>query len=265
MDEWVSTQWEAKRTIHTYARSDTRLCALRKTALTPGYLVRYADDFLIITDTRTHAEEWKARLQSFLHSKIRGVIQYSQGCTWASVAMQKHGRRLQLAQMRRLKQYTGKWIPANQTQNLPHVHQQYKQKIPSVKYHDIYVGFTAIAFCSWEKTYSKNQDETPYTEAGRQAYFQRTKKKRINARLDEMYPDKTARVASYGQRGKLNNFEFIMNRAYALNRDKLKYRVCGGWLISATPWAHRINPNLPLDKVNRVIIWFRSIRNALWR
>ena len=33
---------------------------------------------------------------------------------------------------------------------------------------------------------------------------------------------------------------------------KLKCRVCGGWLISATPWAHRINPNLPLDKVNRV-------------
>ena len=43
-----------------------------------------------------------------------------------------------------------------------------------------------------------------------------------------------------------------MNRAYALNRDKLKCRVCGGWLISAAPWAHRINPNLPLNKVNRV-------------
>ena len=51
---------------------------------------------------------------------------------------------------------------------------------------------------------------------------------------------------------KSRNFEFIMNRAYALNRDKLKCRVCGGWLISSTPWAHRINPNLPLDKVNRV-------------
>lgn len=43
-----------------------------------------------------------------------------------------------------------------------------------------------------------------------------------------------------------------MNRAYALNRDKLKCRVCGGWLISSTPWAHRVNPYLPLDKVNRV-------------
>ena len=78
------------------------------------------------------------------------------------------------------------------------------------------------------KTLSKNQDETPYTEAGRQINFERTKKKRINARLDELYSDKSARAISYGKWGKLNNFEFIMNRAYALNRDKLKCRVCGG-------------------------------------
>jgi len=43
-----------------------------------------------------------------------------------------------------------------------------------------------------------------------------------------------------------------MNRAYALNRDKLKCRVCAGWLISGTPYAHRINPFLPLNKVNKV-------------
>ena len=43
-----------------------------------------------------------------------------------------------------------------------------------------------------------------------------------------------------------------MNRAYALNRDKLKCRVCGEWLISGTPYAHRVNPHLPLERVNRV-------------
>ncbi|MDE7260683.1 MAG: group II intron reverse transcriptase/maturase, partial [Oscillospiraceae bacterium] len=40
--------------------------------------------------------------------------------------------------------------------------------------------------------------------------------------------------------------------SYALNRDKLKCRVCGGWLIYGTHWAHRINPQLPLNQVNRV-------------
>ena len=334
MDEWVAKQWEQKQTRYQYSNESGRYHALHKTALIPGYLVRYADDFVIVTDTRAHAEDWKARLQTFLqnrmkltlstektlitdirkkhikflgfefkmvpgksrrgyiprtlpdrdrlkrkvdkiteeikhiprnyskekmigainrvNSEIRGIIQYYQCCTWVNIAMQKHARKLSWAGIRRLKQYKGKWIPANQTQNLPRIHQQYTQKIPSIKYRDIYVGFTALTFCRWEKTYPKKQDETPYTETGRQLYFERTKKRRQQARLDEMYSDKADRAISYGKWGKLNNYEFIMNRAYALNRDKLKCRVCGGWLISGTPYAHRVNPNLPLDKVNRV-------------
>ena len=335
MDEWVSKQWEAKRTRYCYIQEKERYAALRKrTHLIPGYLVRYADDFIIATDTRAHAEDWKARLQIFLQNKmkltlsqektlitdirkkhikflgyefkmvqgksrrgyiprtipdqtrlkrkaekiaddikkiprnysreqminainrinsqIRGIIQYYQCCTWVNIAMRKYSRWLQLTAMRRLKQYKGKWIPANEVQNLPRVHQQYKQKIPSIKYRDIHIGFTALTFCKWERTPGKNQAETPYTEEGRQLHFERTKKKKIQARLDEMYSDKTAQTILHGKWNKLNNFEFIMNRAYALNRDKLKCRVCGGWLISATPYAHRINPNLPLDKVNRV-------------
>ena len=334
MDEWITGQWEQKRTRYQYAQQGKRLYSLRKTALTPGFLVRYADDFVIITDTHAHAESWKNRLQVFLQTKmkltlstektlitdvrrkfikflgyefkqvpgkaqkgyvarsipdrarlkrkvdgiaenikkiprdysreqliveinrinsqIRGVIQYYQCCTWVNVSMKKYSRRLQMIAKSRLKQYKGKWIPANQTQNLPRIHQQHKQKIPSVKYRDIYVGFTALTFCNWEKTFPKNKDETPYSETGRQIYFKRTKKKRINARLDEMYSVHTAKIVTNGSWGKLNNFEFIMNRAYALNRDKLKCRVCGGWLISGTPLAHRVNPNLPLNKINRV-------------
>ena len=334
MDEWITKQWEIKKTEYPFSKPYRKYKGLRRTALIPGFLVRYADDFIIITDTRAHAEDWKKRLQIFLHSKmkltlspektlitdirkkyikflgyeykvvpgkarkgyiprtiperdrlrrktdkiahdikkiphyysreqmvdainrinsqIRGLIQYYQCCTWVGTSMKKYGRRLQMVEKARLNQYKGKWIPANQTQNLPRVHQQYRQKIPSIKYRDIYVGFTAITFCKWEKALQKNQAETPYTEAGRQINFERTKKKRINARFDELYSEKSARAISYGKWGKLNNFEFIMNRAYALNRDKLKCRVCGGWLISSTPWAHRVNPYLPLDKVNRV-------------
>ena len=334
MDEWITKQWETKKTVYPFSKPYRKYKGLRRTALIPGFLVRYADDFIIITDTRAHAEDWKNRLQIFLHSKmkltlspektlitdirkkyikflgyeykvvpgkarkgyiprtiperdrlkrktdkiahdvkkiphyysreqmvdainrinsqIRGIIQYYQCCTWVNISMKKHSRRLQIVARRRLTQYKGKWIPANQTQNLPRVHQQYKQKIPSMKYRDIYIGFTALSFCKWEKTIPKKEEETPYTEAGRQLFFERTKKRRIHARLDEMYSEKSARATRYGQWGKLNNFEFIMNRAYALNRDKLKCRVCGGWLISSTPWTHRVNPNLPLNKVNRV-------------
>ena len=52
MDEWITAQWENKRILHAYSRSDGKMYSLRKTALTPGYLARYADDFVIITDTR---------------------------------------------------------------------------------------------------------------------------------------------------------------------------------------------------------------------
>ena len=334
MDEWITKQWEIKKTEYPFSKPYRKYKGLRRTALIPGFLVRYADDFINITDTRANAEDWKKRLQIFLHSKmkltlspektlitdirkkyikflgyeykvvpgkarkgyiprtiperdrlrrktdkiahdikkiphyysreqmvdainrinsqIRGIIQYYQCCTWVNISMKKYSRRLPFVARRRLTQYKGKWIPAIQTQNLPRVHQQYKQKIPSMKYRDIYIGFTALSFCKWEKTIPKKEEETPYTEAGRQLFFERTKKKRIHARLDEMYSEKSARATRYGQWGKLNNFEFIMNRAYALNRDKLKCRVCGGWLISSMPWAHRVNPNLPLNKVNRV-------------
>ncbi len=334
LDEWVTKQWENKKTRHIYETPGGRRRALYKTSLIPGWLVRYADDFVIITDSRIHAEQWKARLQEFLqrkikltlsaektlitdvrrkhikflgyefkmipgnskqgyitktipdrdrlqrkvdniaesikkipqnysreqfigeinriNSQVRGIIQYYQCCTWVNVAMHKHSHRLQLIAKRRAKQFRGKWIPANQTQNLPHIHQQRKQKIPSIKYRDIYIGFTALAFCKWENVFPKNQAETPYSETGRQLYFKRTKKKRMNARLDEMYSKRTTEAVCYSKWGKLNNFEFVMNRAYALNRDRLKCRVCGGWLISVTPCTHRINPYLPLNQVNRV-------------
>ena len=334
MDEWVAKQWEEKATRHRYAQLSGKHHALRKSGLTPGFLVRYADDFVIVTDTRAHAKEWKNRLQTFLrekmkltlsqektlitdvrkkrikflgyefkmipgkakrgyitrtrpdrerlkrkvdeivreikkipldysreqmldainriNGKIRGVIQYYECCTCVNVAMREHLQRIQWAAMRRLKQYKGKWIPANQTRNLPRVHQQYAQKLPAIQYREIYVGFTAITFCKWRKTPAKNQAETPYTKEGRDINFKRTKRKKIHARLDEMYSDKAARGAIYGKRDNLNNFEFLMNRAYALNRDGVKCRVCGGWLIGHRPYTHRINPFLPIDKVNRV-------------
>ena len=72
MDEWVSKQWETKRTRHQYVQDQSRYAAMRKkTALIPGYLARYADDFIIATDTRAHAEDWKNRVQSFLQERMK--------------------------------------------------------------------------------------------------------------------------------------------------------------------------------------------------
>lgn len=335
LDQWVTGQWEQKKTRYAYKGWKNKSEGLRKGSnLMPGYLVRYADDFVIITDSREHAQSWKARLEQFLsaelkltlspektlitdvrkqyihflgyeykvvkgkglkgyiprtlpdrnrlkrkvdaiakeskeiprnmprerviqaitriNSEIRGLVNYYSNCTWVSMAMQKHAQRLQLIAMRQLRQYRGDWIPAKDTRNLPRVHENHKQKIPAIRYRDMYIGVTALTFCRWEKPTVKHHEETPFTKQGRRMYWERTKKKRQNDRLDKIFSERTEQAVIRGKWKKNFNFEFYMNRAYALNRDRLKCRVCGGWLTSCAPCAHHINPDLPLDKVNKV-------------
>ena len=87
----------------------------------------------------------------------------------------------------------------------------------------------------------------------------------MNARLDEMYSERTSSAVCYSKWGQLNNFEFIMNRAYALNRDRLKCRVCGGWLISTTPCAHRVNPYLDCYNNRRIKAKLKGLPPAIHR
>jgi group II intron reverse transcriptase/maturase len=335
LDEWISRQWENKPTQHPYSGWQTKSRALRnRSNLMPGFLVRYADDFVVITDSQEHAECWRIRIQAFLrtdmnltlspektlitdvrkqyirflgyeykvvkgkgargcitrtipdrdrlqrkvdaiardikdipynmsreevineinriNSKIRGIVNYYSTCTWVSIAMRKHAWRLNTTAMRRLKQYNAEWIPAKDTRSLPRVHENYRTKIPSISYRDMYIGVTSLSFCKWEKSTVKNHEETPFTKIGRDINFKRTKRKRQNDRLDDMYRDRTGEIILQSKWGKHFDLEFYMNRAYALNRDKLRCRVCGGWLMSCTPYAHRIDPNLPQNKVNKV-------------
>ena len=88
MDEWVTNQCENKKTRHQYAHTGVRNAALRKSGLIPGYLVRYADDFIIATDTRAHAEDWKTQLQAFLQNKMKLTL--SQEKTLITDIRKKH-------------------------------------------------------------------------------------------------------------------------------------------------------------------------------
>ena len=89
MDEWITKQWELKHTQYQYAQVQSRYAAMRKrTHLIPSCLVRYADDFVIITDTRAHAENWKIRLQTFLQNKMKLTL--SQEKTLITDIRKKH-------------------------------------------------------------------------------------------------------------------------------------------------------------------------------
>lgn len=211
MDEWVTKQWEHKKTRRTY-RTAGNQAKVTLSNLSESRDGSYGTQ-TILSSSQTpaaHAEQWKSRLQTFLqdklkltlstektlitdvrrkhihflgyelkmipgnsrtgyitktipdkerlqrkvdsiaedikkiprnfskeqfigeinriNSQVRGIIQYYQCCTWVSVALRRHSHRLQIISKARIKQYGGRWIPANQTQNLSHIHQKHQQK-----------------------------------------------------------------------------------------------------------------------------------------
>ncbi len=56
-DWWISNQWETKSTNYDYRHPSSKIVALKKSKLKPCYIVRYADDFKIFTNSRTNAKK----------------------------------------------------------------------------------------------------------------------------------------------------------------------------------------------------------------
>ena len=71
LDKWIVREWEEKKTKRKYTSHNNTIAALRKVNLKPAYLVRYADDWVLITDTKSHAEKWKKRIEKFLDTDLK--------------------------------------------------------------------------------------------------------------------------------------------------------------------------------------------------
>lgn len=334
-DQWVTREWENKKTRYPYAHKEKKFDRLRKTTrLKETYLVRYADDWVLITNSRRNAERWKYRITKYLkerlkltlseqktlitdirkrpikflgfeikaikgkakkghilvskpnqqrleekvnevhktikkikratkkedlihwinliNAKIRGIIQYYESTTRVNVYLKKYADKLHYAAYLKLRNHGGYKLPANEVDNLRSVHENYRTKIPTIEYNGLKIGVTRIDFCKWKKAKNKSPKETPYTEFGREMYMKRTGKKTVKVRADELLSLNWSKIIRIGHRGKLYNFEYFMNRAYAFNRDKGKCRVCKGELWGEDIHIHHINPSLPMDEVNRV-------------
>ena len=66
-------------------------------------------------------------------------------------------------------------MPANQVNNLTSVHSEYITQIPAIQYSGgLKIGITNLDFCKWKRNTSKNQNEIPYSEVGRNIYRKRT-------------------------------------------------------------------------------------------
>jgi group II intron reverse transcriptase/maturase len=334
-DQWVTREWEQKETKYKYSKAKSRIASLKRTKLKPVYLIRYADDWVLITNTKENAQKWKLRTAKYLrtrlklklseektkltnvtkepihfvgfnikcaagkarqgfvvrirpnperlqdkiagikneirrirylptkeeainqinliNSKIRGIIQYYEAATLVSQDLAKQQYLLEKTNYNSLKKFGAKLIPANRTDNLGHIHPQYKKKLVTLEHNGLYIGITSLSFCSWKMARAKNQSETPYTMEGRKKYRDRIGRSPPLCRADKLLSEHLAERIAWGREQPLYNFEYFMNRAYTFNRDKGKCRVCKDNLCASNVEIHHIKPYLPLDKVNKVI------------
>lgn len=173
-----------------------------------------------------------------------------------SLILFKHASRVRWRAYRSLKSRLGKAnikvIPAKETDNLRSVHGNYDMKITAVEYNDYYFGVTDLAFAKWKEVRQKNPKEIKYSEEGRKL-LERRGKKSIKVRADELLTLAQSERAALGLgNGKLYNFEYFLNRAYAFNRDKGKCRICGGEIVDKyTINTHHIDPSLSLREINK--------------
>lgn len=78
LDEWIIREWDRKKTRSTYKRGFSRGkemmlrdIAKGKCRLKPAFLVRYADDWLLITQSKANAEKWKRRIAKYLEMNLK--------------------------------------------------------------------------------------------------------------------------------------------------------------------------------------------------
>ncbi|WP_331700223.1 HNH endonuclease [Paenibacillus sp. IITD108] len=156
----------------------------------------------------------------------------------------------------KLGEFLKRKIEAESTHNLPVRHEGHRTRVPYLEYEGCKIGLTMLAFSTWKAPEPKIPAETPYSIEGRKIYMERTEKRLRLARPDEitLLDNIIGRVhTSKRTKGKsLYNFEYWMNRGYALNRDKCECKVCKVNLDSGNLHTHHKDPRLPIDRINMV-------------
>ena len=66
LDEWVSREWEAKKMRNAGELNRTGQLRRHSTIKNPEFFVRYADDWVLLTDSKKSAEYWKFKISKYL-------------------------------------------------------------------------------------------------------------------------------------------------------------------------------------------------------
>lgn len=72
MDMWVTREWYNKKTKHNFVSQSSKIATLKHhSKLKPAYLIRYADDWVLLCRTKRDAEKWKHRIGEYLKDTLK--------------------------------------------------------------------------------------------------------------------------------------------------------------------------------------------------
>lgn len=70
LDQWIASQWENFPSKHQYSKGKLHR-ALKGTTLKEGYLIRYADDFKLLTRSYSMAKRWYIAIKSYIENRLK--------------------------------------------------------------------------------------------------------------------------------------------------------------------------------------------------
>ncbi|WP_047153370.1 group II intron reverse transcriptase/maturase [Aneurinibacillus tyrosinisolvens] len=70
LDQWITREYEQKKFTKKYGKRN-RQHLLKKKKFKPAYFIRYADDWILITDSEQNARKWKCRIQKYLKTNLK--------------------------------------------------------------------------------------------------------------------------------------------------------------------------------------------------
>jgi RNA-directed DNA polymerase len=144
--------------------------------------------------------------------------------------------------------------PTHECNNRIDRHKGSKRRTFMITVNDVNIGLTQYTFTKSERALNFNQELTPFTSKGRELRKIQTKENSLLARKS-LYNEEDLRFIAYKPDKafiRYYNFEYILNREYAFNRDKGKCKCCGKNLNAKNLQCHHKDPKLPIDKVNKV-------------
>ncbi|MFC0273590.1 group II intron reverse transcriptase/maturase [Metabacillus herbersteinensis] len=204
-------------------------------------------------------DEYLAYQIEKINSKIVGISNYySIGIctqTYNKLSWQLTNRMYKVIRKLKGEKWRDFYKPIGKSNNRNDRHKNLKRKSFMVNVNNVEIALTLYSFTPSKRALNFNQECTPYTIEGREVRIKATKKKLALTR-PTLYNPEDLRFIGY-KNGKKTvpryyNFEYIMNREYAFNRDRGKCSCCKTELTTKNLNCHHKNPRLPLNEVNKV-------------